>query len=505
MSRAAVCLAALLAAGCAGESGAVFALPASHAHDCGEGYIVYESEGDIHRMRADGSGVVRLTDGGDSSPRWSPDGTRIAFLRDGGTGQPDLWIMDADGGSAQIALPFPGLGSGAWVRLAWSPDGRYIAITRELAGFGAFPVTVYDVIDDQRSEVGLPGEDPFGEGGVTWSPESDFLLYVIHVRDEFDRLVAELRTVRPDGADDDLLCRLEGEVRGVAWSPDGRYIAVARLFNLEEQQVDPEQGAVCGVEILTPTGDSLGFVPFGGRLPADPGTTPAPGCFLDPFWSPDSGCLGVTVDQLLAVGILVLDLSTGEEARFDGARMGDWALSIGDAPPVASFTVTPPAADVGETVTFDASASTDDRGIVEYSWDFDGDGTFDAEGQVAQFSYVAAGPYEAMLRVRDAAGQTDATTRTVAVAEEPAGTFTLTISFEGGGTGAVRVIVDGQEVANCTATCRIDVPAGAAVALVPSPAAGSGFSRWEGCDQDSGLEGCSLTMDADRTVEVFFE
>src|SRR5438093_12737132 len=51
----------------------------------------------IYLMNADGTGVERLTsDSGDSEPTWSPDGSRIAFVRFQG-GKYDIYVMNADG------------------------------------------------------------------------------------------------------------------------------------------------------------------------------------------------------------------------------------------------------------------------------------------------------------------------------------------------------------------------------------------------------------------------
>jgi len=69
----------------------------------------------------------------DSAPRWSPDGSQLAFVRAPGgevkpssaeerakgKGKPQIWLMPADGGEAQ-QLTFLRHGAGAPV---WSPDG----------------------------------------------------------------------------------------------------------------------------------------------------------------------------------------------------------------------------------------------------------------------------------------------------------------------------------------------------------------------------------------------
>jgi TolB protein len=53
---------------------------------------------DVWKMRADGSGNVRLTfsAGLDATPAWSPDGGKIAFIRDA-QGDTDVWKMNVDG------------------------------------------------------------------------------------------------------------------------------------------------------------------------------------------------------------------------------------------------------------------------------------------------------------------------------------------------------------------------------------------------------------------------
>jgi TolB protein len=91
---------------------------------------------ELWRIRPDGSGRRRLTDNGviDQSPAWSPDGTRLAFVsgRTEGRFNPELWVMDSDGGRArrvQEAAASDGRESWADEQPAWSPDGNWLLYT----------------------------------------------------------------------------------------------------------------------------------------------------------------------------------------------------------------------------------------------------------------------------------------------------------------------------------------------------------------------------------------
>ncbi|MFQ5818269.1 MAG: prolyl oligopeptidase family serine peptidase [Terriglobia bacterium] len=75
-------------------------------------------------MNADGSKHRFLVEG--SSPRWSPDGTRIAYLAQGEPKGRQIFVrwMDAEGAITQITRVQKTPGS-----LTWSPDGNSIAFT----------------------------------------------------------------------------------------------------------------------------------------------------------------------------------------------------------------------------------------------------------------------------------------------------------------------------------------------------------------------------------------
>ncbi|WP_406661795.1 S8 family serine peptidase [Methanolobus sp. ZRKC3] len=110
----------------------------------------------------------------------------------------------------------------------------------------------------------------------------------------------------------------------------------------------------------------------------------------------------------------------------------DYFEPVQNQPPVAVIAFTPSNPTVDEIITFDASGSTDDKGIVSYSWDFDGAGTGDANTEVATYSYSTAGDHNVALTVTDADGATDTVTETVSVSDnsqtEPFdGTVTVTV------------------------------------------------------------------------------
>ncbi|HLO04845.1 MAG TPA: S9 family peptidase [Symbiobacteriaceae bacterium] len=86
-------------------------------------------------LAEEGKEPIRLTGGThDSTPRWSPDGTLIAFLsrRSGST---QIWILPAQGGEAYQLTKIKG-GVGAPV---WSPDSRTIAFSVNLGPKGIQP------------------------------------------------------------------------------------------------------------------------------------------------------------------------------------------------------------------------------------------------------------------------------------------------------------------------------------------------------------------------------
>lgn len=88
--------------------------------------------------------------------------------------------------------------------------------------------------------------------------------------------------------------------------------------------------------------------------------------------------------------------------------------------PVARAIANPSRAQISEIVSFDASESYDPDGfIVNYFWDFNGDGINDATGMRASWRYDRAGTYNVRLQVTDNQGAVSTTNVTVQVVTPP--------------------------------------------------------------------------------------
>ncbi|MFQ5550153.1 MAG: IPT/TIG domain-containing protein, partial [Gemmatimonadales bacterium] len=85
------------------------------------------SDAEIFVMDLDGTNRVQLTNDAfrDHRPKFSPDGSKIAFVSDRG-GRFDAWIMNADGTS--LVNLTPGL-PGTTIDAVWSPTGQQLVIS----------------------------------------------------------------------------------------------------------------------------------------------------------------------------------------------------------------------------------------------------------------------------------------------------------------------------------------------------------------------------------------
>ena len=115
-----------------------------------------------------------------------------------------------------------------------------------------------------------------------------------------------------------------------------------------------------------------------------------------------------------------LRVTDNDSAAIDTSR----TLTVSTRPPVSSLDISPNPAVAGQPVTFSGSASSDPDGtIASYSWDLDGDGSFETvTGSAATTSkaYPAAATVTVKLRVTDDDGAAGDTSSTLTVNAAPA-------------------------------------------------------------------------------------
>ncbi|MDE0088501.1 MAG: DPP IV N-terminal domain-containing protein [Candidatus Poribacteria bacterium] len=176
---------------------------------------------DIFMMNDDGRNVRKLTDTpfSEQSPRWSPDGKQIAYVKDlditlSHIMQTDLFIMDIDG-TNEIRLTDHPAADGP--HIAWSPDGRKIAFVSLRTGH--IDIHVVDVAS--RVVTQLTNNAVIGglSSSPDWSPNGRHIAYSQVLRGRGRTIF----TMDAGGGNQKPL--IESDVRfarsSPRWSPDG--------------------------------------------------------------------------------------------------------------------------------------------------------------------------------------------------------------------------------------------------------------------------------------------
>jgi Tol biopolymer transport system component len=160
-------------------------------------WVAYAStpEGTLWRSRLDGSDRLRITLPGmhANNPRWSPDGTQIAFqAQTPGTNQ-RVYIISADGGQPRRVATEVG-GDYEESDVSWSPDGKSLIFSRPMVG-----IERVNLSTSQMSLVPGSGSELFFV--PQWSPSGRYLCAIGRGLMLFDFTTGKWTELTQTGAD----------------------------------------------------------------------------------------------------------------------------------------------------------------------------------------------------------------------------------------------------------------------------------------------------------------
>jgi acylaminoacyl-peptidase len=212
-------------------------------------------------LGSDGSGHRALTSGAGNAfaPRWSPDGTRLAYVSTE-DGSPEVWIRWMDDGQTALLTNL----TSAPGNLTWSPNGEWLAMTmfvpddtrpmsapmprRPEGAEWAPPARVIERINYRfdgagylprgqthifvlPAEGGTPRQLTFGDvnhgGPLAWTPDGSSLVFSANLHEEHveEPLNSEVYRLDVSSGEIEQLTDRFGPDAGPAVSPDGSRIA----------------------------------------------------------------------------------------------------------------------------------------------------------------------------------------------------------------------------------------------------------------------------------------
>ncbi len=272
--------------------------------------IVFDLLGDLYLLPIGGGDAEALTNGmaWDMMPRFSPDGSRIAFISDRSGGD-NVWTIPASGGepkqlsredfrlvnnpvwspdgrfiaarkhfvstrsigSGEIWL-YHASGEGSGLQLnekpneqkdlgepAFSPDGRYVYFSQDTTPGGVYEygrnaaTGIYSIrrIDRETGEIETVISGPGGAVRPTPSPDGRYLAFVRRIRFQSHLFLHDLRSGENipihDALDRDMqeIWAVHGVYPGMAWTPDSRSVVFWARGGLH--RIDIETREVSGI------------------------------------------------------------------------------------------------------------------------------------------------------------------------------------------------------------------------------------------------------------------
>ncbi len=179
----------------------------------------------IYVKSIDGGAMKQLTNGAGSAttPRWSPDGKKIAYVTGG-----QIWVMDSDGDDKDQVTKISTSAAGP----VWSPDGKWLAFTSDV-----YPDCSNDDCNKKKDEA---AESSKVKAHITtrllfrhwdeWRDVKRTHVFVVSIRrddgGEYTQARRTARDMTPGDFDSPPYAAATGV--DIAFSPDGKELAYVR-------------------------------------------------------------------------------------------------------------------------------------------------------------------------------------------------------------------------------------------------------------------------------------
>jgi Tol biopolymer transport system component len=263
------------------------------------GRVVFQSDRDtpgqaqLFMVGADGANLTRLPIAIPYAlnPRFSPDGTRIAFYGTVG-GIDDIYLVDADGSNLRRVTRQAGNNR----HPTWSPDGQWLAFGSDRSGNWDVYISRIDG-SDVRNLTNAPSDDNL----PSWSPDGTKLAFQ---SDRSGRM--QIYTVEINGGTPLNISRSNGNDQYPQWSPDGSLLA---FYSNREGNNE--------VYVMKADGNDQ------RNLTTHPAKDEVA------VWSPDGRWLIFASERDGNMELYELRLETGEVRRLTDNTNHDWAPSWG--------------------------------------------------------------------------------------------------------------------------------------------------------------------------------
>lgn len=190
---------------------------------------------EIYIMDPNGTNVMQITNGlgtVNAFPNWSPDGSKIAFISNRTAAVRELFVMNADGTNVQ-QLTFASQGQRASNNPIFTKDGRKIVfgLTNVAATVGTLNSINVDGTD--LHQITDPSDIAAEEYLGDLSPNNAHIAYMDFAATDVSNIyVSKLKNhageFAPVSRADSQKITMDGNNNSVVFSPDGKYILIGR-------------------------------------------------------------------------------------------------------------------------------------------------------------------------------------------------------------------------------------------------------------------------------------